>query len=182
MKCVETKTVIHNNIKHLQDNRWQSVSIKVEFQYSNATCKTASTNTAICLEQYTTFLSWALQQSIDFNQKTVKTTYDESIYKYHDICRFRGVTAVYGIDVNYGMLEVRPCAMLDMRLKQDSNEPVWKHRWTTSYCTFYMSHSLYNTTIHVNNTEQSNIRYNSLTYNKGKYINQNQTKYQLQWL
>ena len=36
-------------------------------------------------------------------------------YKYHDICRFRGVTAVYGIDVNYGMLEVRPCAMLDMR-------------------------------------------------------------------
>ena len=103
-------------------------------------------------------------------------------YKYHDICRFRGVTTVYGIDVNYGMLEVRPCAILDMRLKQDSNEPVWKHRWTTSYCTFYMSHSLYNTTIHVNNTEQSNIRYNSLTYNKGKYVNQNQTKYQLQWL
>ena len=34
------------------------------------------------------------------------------------------ITAVYGIDVNYGMLEVRPCAMLDMRLKQDSNEPV----------------------------------------------------------
>ena len=68
------------------------------------------------------------------------------------------ITAVYGIDVKYGMLGVRPCAMLDMRLKQDSNEPVWKHRWTTSYCTFYMSHSLYNTTVHVNNTEQSIIR------------------------
>ena len=34
------------------------------------------------------------------------------------------LTTVYGIDVNYGMLEVRPYAMLDMRLKQDSNEPV----------------------------------------------------------
>ena len=103
-------------------------------------------------------LPWALKQLIDFNQKTIKPTYDESIYKYHDICRFSGVTAVYGIDVKYGMLGVRPCAMLDMRLKQDSNEPVWKHRWTTSYCTFYMSHSLYNTTIHVNNTEQSTIQ------------------------
>ena len=34
------------------------------------------------------------------------------------------LTAVYGLEVNYGILGVRPCAMLDVRLKQDSNEPV----------------------------------------------------------
>ena len=57
-------------------------------------------------------------------------TYELKDNKYHDIYQFRGVIAVYGISANYGSPFCAIPQQCEFWLKQDSNELVWKHRWS----------------------------------------------------